>query len=208
MALLALMTAISLGASFVVNGKSEELRVVEKQLADERAKLTALSSTVAQRRVSPALATELASAKAMLSAHQDVLLVLESRKWGNRQGFSGFMSAFARQSQSDPWLTGFLITVGGDEIEIHGRLLDPARLPAYVQRLSTEPVFHGRRFAALEMRDVDPGDKKTDPPAMARVSEIGVAQHGEAKLPRYVEFVLRSENAVTLNAAARTGDKP
>ena len=60
LALLALMTAISLGASFVVNGKSEELRVVEKQLADERAKLTALSSTVAQRRVSPALATELA----------------------------------------------------------------------------------------------------------------------------------------------------
>jgi len=159
--------------------------------------------------VSPALAAELASAIAMLSAHEDVLLVLKSRKWGNTKGFSGFMSAFARQAQGDPWLTGFLITVGGDEIEIHGRLLDPARLPAYVQRLSTEPVFHRRRFAALEMRDVDPGEKKTDWPAMARVSETGVAQQGGVpKLSRYVEFVLRSENALDLNAAARPREKP
>ena len=208
LALLALMAAISLWASFAANRKTEELLVVQQQLAEEKSTFAALNSKISQRRVSPALATELASAKAMLSAHEDVLLVLESRKWGNTKGFSGFMSAFARQSQSDPWLTGFLITVGGDEIEIHGRLLDPARLPAYVQRLSSEPVFHGRRFAALEMRDVAPGDQKTDSPAMAKVSETGAGQQGGAKLSHYVEFVLRSEHTLGLNAAARPGERP
>jgi hypothetical protein len=89
---------------------------------------------------------------------REVIEVLDSGMLGNTDGFSGLMTGFARQSQTDLWLTGFRVT-GNGEIEIQGRLLDPAKLPVYVQRLSSEPVFQGRHFAALEMRGVDPEEQ-------------------------------------------------
>jgi hypothetical protein len=169
--------------------------------------LTALSKVVAQRQVSPALASELEIAKATLAVRSDVIAVLDSGKLGNTSGFSALMSGFARQSQSDLWLTGFLVTAGGAEIEIRGRLLDPSRLPAYVQRLRSEPVFQGRRFAALEMRGVDPDEQNTEPPGTAKVSAKVVPSQSVPSAPRFVEFVLRSENVDAVDASTRIGVK-
>jgi hypothetical protein len=204
--LLVAMTALSLWTRLEADRKTEAALVSQKQLAGEQEKLAALTGTIAQRRVSPALAAELESAKAVLEARKDVMVVLGSGKLGNTSGFSAIMSGFARQSQSDLWLTGFQVTTGGQEIEIRGRLLDPAKLPAYVQRLSSEPVFQGRRFAALEMRGVDPDDPKTDQPGVARVADAA-SQQAVARLPRFVEFILRSENVGHVDVATRGGVK-
>lgn len=124
--------------------------------------------------------------QALLAARQEVMDVLDSGKAGSSSGFSGFMVGFARQIQADLWLTGFSISAGGEEIEIRGRLLDPAKLPGYVQRLSGEPVFHGRRFAALDMHSVEP---VTPVPEVAGAAAPPLR---EAVMPRFVEFVLRS----------------
>ena len=116
------------------------------------------------------------------------------------------MAGFARQTQPDLWLTGFAVTDGGEGIEIRGRLLDPAKLPVYMQRLRSEPVFAGRRFAALEMKGVDPVEPKdvaVNSPAAAGES-LSVP---ELKLPRFVEFVLRSEKMIGADTAQDAGVK-
>ncbi|MBL0167488.1 MAG: hypothetical protein IPP85_10220 [Propionivibrio sp.] len=207
LALLLLMTTLALWARFDAQRKSAAAAVSQKQLADEQERLTALSKMVAQRQVSPALASELENAKATLAVRSDVIAVLDSGKLGNTSGFSALMSGFARQSQTDLWLTGFLMTAGGSEIEIRGRLLDPSRLPAYVQRLRSEPVFQGRRFAALEMRGVDPDEQNTPPPGTEKVSATGVPPQSVPGVPRFVEFVLRSENVEVADAGTRSGVK-
>ncbi len=193
--LLLLMTVLALWTRDDAERKSQAAAVSAKQLVEQQEKLVALSKTLAQRRVSPALLAEQESARAMLSIRQEVVAILDSGSLGNTSGFSALMSGFARQSQSDLWLTGFQVSKGGEEIEIRGRLLDPARLPAYVLHLSREPVFRGRRFAALEMRGVDPEEPKAGQPSAPG-------------LPRYVEFSLRSENAGGLDAAAQAGANP
>ena len=205
-ALLVLMTALAFYTRFEAGQHAEAAAVSRKQLADEQERLTALSKIVAERRVSPALAAEAESAKAMLAARKEIVTVLDSGQLGNTSGFSAFMSGFARQAQNDLWLTGFKIGAGGEEIEIRGRLLDPARLPAYVQGLSGAPVFQGRRFAALEMRGIDPDDQKTEP--FPGAVKGAVADEPGPKLPRFVEFVLRSENIDGPGAAARGGVRP
>jgi len=138
----------------------------------------------------------------------EVMALLESGKLGNTTGFSSFMTGFARQVQADLWLTGFRVTTGGDEIEIRGRLIDPTRLPAYVQRLSTEPVFQGRRFATLEMQGVDPDEPNADQSAAPKAGDKGSASLSEGRLPRFVEFVLRSENIASEDVAPAAGVKP
>ena len=70
-------------------------------------------------------------------------------------------------------------------IEIRGRLTDPALLPVYIGRLNAEPAFAGRRFAALDMKGVEPAPASAETPAAPPARA--------AVLPRHTEFVLRTE---------------
>jgi hypothetical protein len=197
--LLALLSALGVYARLAADRRGAELSALQSELRTEQERVTALTKAAAERRVAPALAGELANSRALLETRQEVMDVLASGQLGKADGFSGVMFGFARQAQSDVWLTGFSVAGGGEEIEIRGRLLDPAKLPGYVQRLSGEPVFHGRRFAALDMRSVEPEAAKAD--AGAAVPPTS------ATLPRYVEFVLRSANAPK-EADSTAGAKP
>ena len=209
MATLLVLALLTGGALWVRSGaqsKAEALALLQKQLASEQAQLAELSKSIAGRRVSSVLAAELETARAALALRNEVVAVLDSGSLGNTSGFSAIMQGFARRSQPDLWLTGFSVSSGGEEIEIRGRLLDPARLPAYMQGLRSEPVFAGRRFAALEMKGVDPLEPKAESaassPAPAADSSVE-----EAKLPRFVEFVLRSEKVAGADAAENSGVK-
>jgi hypothetical protein len=76
-----------------------------------------------------------------------------------------------------------------------------------VQRLSSEPVFKGRRFAALEMRDVEPEEQKPDSAGAVKAGTPGTQILPTPRLPRYVEFALRSENGGGTEAALHAGAK-
>ena len=183
--------------------KTQAAEALQVQVVEAQARLTEAATAVAQRRVTPALANEIDVAKMMLGARREVMAVLESGPLGNATGFSGVMTGFAHLAQNDLWLTGFALNDGGENIEVRGRLLNPAKLPPYLQRLSEEPVFAGRRFAALEMRDVRPEaivvEANAPPPLEAPQS-----------LPAFTEFVLRSEKTATasLTASPTSGANP
>ena len=210
--LFALITAVAMWARFEANQKTEVATASQKLLADEQERLAAVTKLVAERKVSPALIAELENTRALLSARKEVMDALGTGKLGNNTGFSAIMTGFARQSQGDLWLTGFQVT-GGGAIEIRGRLLDPEKLPAYVQSLRKEQVFQGSRFAALEMKGIDPEEIKPDPAITAKAADnaanTGAQPVLAAKLPRFIEFVLRSESVGDADAwAKRVGVTP
>lgn len=193
--LLVLLSAFGAYAWISADRRSAELIAVQAEVQAEQERTTALAKAAAERRVTAALAGELARARLQLETRQEVMDVLASGRIGNVEGFSGVMFGFARQAQADVWLTSFSVTGGGEEIEIRGRLLDPAKLPGYVQRLSGESVFHGRRFATLDMRSVEPEAPKADAAAGQPLAPGVFPQ-------RYVEFVLRSANAADSTGGA------
>lgn len=189
--LVGLMVAWGAWVRIEAQGKTAAALQSQQAVSQTQEKLVALTREVGERKVSSSLASEIDSVRALLAVREEVMTVLGAGALGNTTGFSGFMAGFARQAQNDLWLTGFRISEGGAEIEIRGRMLDPARLPAYVQRLGEEKVFAGRRFAALEMRGVEP-EKAAD--AAAAGGKVPPASTEPAV--RYVEFRLRSENAL------------
>ena len=71
-------------------------------------------------------------------------------------------------------------------------MLDAARLPAYVQRLSAEPAFQGRRFAALTLQRQTPEAEGTALAAPVPAGANATAANAPAG-PRFIDFVLRSE---------------
>lgn len=205
---LVVMAALSIWTHMEASRVSEDAASIQKALTGAQEKLTTLSKQTAERKVSPALANERDSIKSVLAQQREIMNVLESGALGRTTGFATVMTGFARQTTHDLWLTGFSVTMGGDEIEIHGRTLDPSRLPIYVQSLSNENAFRGRRFAALEMHDVEPGilsanTASTGAPATGQTG----TQAPSTDLPRFVEFALRSANIVVTDVA-RGGVKP
>jgi len=200
--LLVSMTVTSWWTRVQAERQVQSASVVQAQATEAQTRLTELARVVAERKTSPALAAEIEVAKMMLRVREEVLDVLDSDPLGNTAGFSGVMTGFARQAQSDLWLTGFSLTAGGESIEIRGRLLDAAKLPPYVQKLSLEPIFQGRRFAALEMQDGgEPGSGASAagtavrPPVTTPQGSVAEGSLSAASLPHFTEFVLRSEKA-------------
>lgn len=207
LAVLVLTVGAAVWTGLDASRKAEAAAAAQKQLADEQQRLAELAKAMGERKVSPAVAAELENSRAAVGLREEILSVLETRPLAVEGRFSAAMAAFARQAQPDLWLTGFDISAGGDEIEVRGRMLDSAKLPAYVQALGREPAFQGRRFAALEMRGVEPDDPKT-------ARDTANTQAGSPKgdgmaagpAPRYIEFVLRSEKA-RAEAAKNDGRK-
>lgn len=167
------------GEEATLNGQAQNLQQ----------QVQSLGRLLGNRQPNAALPPEIEAEKAALTERQQVLAFVAQGDAAGRSGYAEILRGFARQRVEGSWLTGFALSRDG--IEIRGRLLDPALLPTYINRLNGDPVFAGRRFGALEMKGVDP---VADPPANA-----GPATGSEpaAKAPgiRYTEFVLRSEPA-------------
>lgn len=172
---------------------------VAAQLNAAQERLQAAAKAVGARSGDPALVGEAERLRVALQLRREALQLLQAGDIGDTAGFSAIMTGLARQSMEGLWLTGF--AAGGGELEIRGRMLDPALLPAYIKRLNGEPAFQGRRFAELEMKGVAPGPVEANPPAAAAPAAPAAPAASPAPaapLPHYTEFALRTVGAAGL----------
>jgi Tfp pilus assembly protein PilN len=188
---LAVAVGLAIWAKERADQKSGEAGRLQAQLSEQEEQLAVLAKAVSEQRVSLALVTELNDARDVLATRTAVVEQLESGQQGNATGFSEIFAGFARQAlaSSKLWLTGFSVARGGETIDIYGRTHDASVLPAYVQRLRSEPAFAGRRFSGLEMLD---RDIKSESAASGKAG----SRENLAAPPRFVEFTLRAEGAV------------
>jgi len=173
--------------------RGNEVRELDLRLKKVRDESAAISAELAARGKSAELERRLQQVEAAAAAREQVAASLAQGAGGPDSGFSEFMRAFARQTLSGVWLTGFSIAADGGEMTISGRALNPDLVPAYIARLNREPLLQGRRFAQFAVRQ----------PAGEAVP---VAAEGQAKAggqrPAFHEFMLVSPVA---GAAQRGG---
>jgi hypothetical protein len=178
---LILVVLLSLfGASRAASLKTQEGET-RNQLAAVQQQVQALGQSLAARQADTNLERQLAAARLAVTQRQEVIAVIAQGDLTQGNAYSGLLHGFSRQTTDGVWLLGF--GFADKDIEIRGRLLDPALLPTYINRLNNEPAFAGRRFAALDMKGFDPADeKRTD-----------AAPQAKPRAPaRYTEFALRT----------------
>ena len=165
-----------------------------RQLKAQREQVARLTQEFSPQGRSKMLADELARATARLKQREELLSVLRTGGLGNTDGFARYLGAFARQSMSGVWLTGF--SIGGDEsvLLVNGRVLHPDLVPAYIRALNREDVMRGRRVSELRLTAREERDA---PGTAAPGAGATVAPAGPPR--RYVEFNL---TAVRGSAAA------
>ena len=209
LAVLALVAGAAIWAHARSSAREAVAAELQAQVSERQTQVDTRTKAVAEQKVSPEMVAALADAREALAARTAAFDVLNSGRSLNTAGFSAIFKGFAQQAPENPrlWLTSFSVRHGGEAIEIRGRALDAAALPAYVQGLRRQPAFEGRRFAGLEMSDRS--FKEVEVPGQAAVtkpqSPAGVSGNTE---PGVVEFVLRSEAALdggTSGTAERSG---
>lgn len=134
-------------------------RQYSEQVAAQREQFVAIARRAPQSR-SQALESEVARLEAEVRARRELIASLGSGELGNVAGFSGFMAAFGRQATPGLWLTGFTIAEAGNELQLRGRALRPELVPAYLRKLSEEPVMRGRSVTEMRLSAPKPDQQK------------------------------------------------
>lgn len=177
------ITALAVyGERQVATLEREAARGAER-LAQKQASLASVTTEFAPRKKSAELAAELAQAEAQLAALERISGVLERGELGDTGGYSEYLRALARQSVDGLWLTGLSINGAGSEIGIRGRALDPAQVPGYIGRLTTETSLRGKSFASLRIDEAAP------------ISQAGADGKMATVAAPYVEFILQARGA-------------
>jgi len=77
----------------------------------------------------------------------------------SNSGFSGLLAALGKTLVSGMWFTAIHFDDGGENVALKGESRTPDLLPAYLQQLSEQPAFSGRRFSVLRMQQHQDAEK-------------------------------------------------
>lgn len=153
------------------------------------ARLEKLREQYPPREESPLLKRELARRGAELARARELAGTLAGDAFGNTTGLSPYLAGLARRHVDGTWLTRIDIAHGGNAIGVAGRALRPELVPAYLRRLSAEPVFAGKTFSQLRLLQPSPADATAQSP----LPTAATAGDGFAG----VEFLIETEGLAT-----------
>lgn len=159
--------SIGVGLSLWASHATTRAQQVEAELAQ-------LQRSVAEPQASN-VTRELEELQRKEAVQTQLRQVLQGNMSATSLGYSDLLISLGRQTQPGLWITGLKVRGDGRDLELSGRMTNPALLPAYLRRLEREDRFKSRRFAQIEMRDT--------------VAEEGAAPSG------ITEFTLRGRDA-------------
>lgn len=126
---------------------TEKEREVERLRQEE----AALQAKVAGTKPDPVLARRLEELHLLDERQKRILAHLGKEIEDRSNTPPEIFAALSRRTHDKVWLTAVAFEPASGHVSIRGRTLAPASLPAYIAELEKEPVFQGRRFAALEL---------------------------------------------------------
>jgi type II secretory pathway pseudopilin PulG len=160
-----------------------EAASVGAQSAGLQQQLVSLGQSLGQRKADANLPEKISVEKTGIADRKEVMTFIGIGQPTRVPEYSKVLKGLAEQRVEGVWLTGFRLVPSA--IELRGRLLDPALLPVYINRLNADTVFFGRRFSALEMKGVDPAAEKSLDSKLETKPVVG---------RRYTEFVLHTDS--------------
>ncbi|MBI3898098.1 MAG: fimbrial assembly protein [Gammaproteobacteria bacterium] len=134
-----------------VSGLRDDMQQTEKQWLASTKRLDDAVKQFGPGAKSQVLEDEVTKLERQLTARLRIRELLTHGMFSNTTGYSSYFLAFARQHVSGISLTEFAIVGAGEDMQLQGRTADPAQVPRYLQRLSTESVMAGHEFQVFVM---------------------------------------------------------
>jgi hypothetical protein len=118
---------------------------------NNRAVLSQLQANEATHSASADLIARVAQRQLDLAARRALHAALSAKSLGNTTGFSPLLTGLAEHKPESVWLRSILFAAGGRLLDLQGSALDPAAIPAYLQRFSADRALAGRQVQRLEI---------------------------------------------------------
>jgi len=139
-------------SAYQMSEMKQQLEDANKKLATEQARLVEITAEFLRQRSGLTLEQELKKIEAEVAAQREIITTMKSGVIGNTKGYSEYMQAFARQTLSGLWLTGFRIEGDAKQMNISGAALSPELVPGYIIRLNNEKAMRGKTFTSLQIQ--------------------------------------------------------
>jgi len=114
-----------------------------------------MASQVQARQPDSDLEASLARVTETITRRQRLLEQVEGLATHNHGGFSGRLSALARQVPEDLWLTSVRLQSLPSTMRLEGRTRAADLVPSYLARLGEEPAFIGETFSDFRLQRPD-----------------------------------------------------
>lgn len=145
-------------------------------------------AAVLKRGPDKALGDEIARLEAALNVRQQIIARFQGVGIGNKEGFSRYLEAFARQRTPGVWLTGMSLSGADGDIFIRGRAQSADLLPAFVVALNREEALRGKAVRELQLEERTEARQPRD---AARPADAGAVRAPQAPTNvRFIEFSL------------------
>jgi Tfp pilus assembly protein PilN len=168
------MTMLQVGVFFLLvfaglyAYEANQIKPYKKQLASIANELSQLNvqvdalSSLKKRDKSKLLEREIAKLSKELKQRERISKILNNRSFGNSQGFSSYLEAFARGHVEGTWLTSIDIKQGGAFLGLKGKTLSSELVPVYIQNLAEEKSLDGFVFNVMELARVETEERKSE----------------------------------------------
>ena len=141
--------------AFQLQPVRKELDNTNNEIRELAAKIENIESQFPSRSKSLLLESEIAKINKELANRKKIQSVLQQNTFGNSNGFSGYLEAFARRHVQGTWLTMVKISEGGQFLGLKGKTLSSSLVPVYIGQLANEELLAGRSFNVMEMSRSD-----------------------------------------------------
>lgn len=153
---LALLVAIALvGVMAVGHWQNQQLEQqvdrLERQNHSLEQAVASMAAQVQARQPDPELDAALERVTETIARRQRLLDRVEGLTANNHSGFSGRMSALARQIPADLWLTTVRLQSVPATMSLEGKTRAADLVPHYLERLGDEPAFVGETFSGFRL---------------------------------------------------------
>lgn len=175
--------ALSLYARHSVSQLEQQATLTGERLTKTKLRQAQALTEFAPRAKNPEIQQRIDAAQASLRSLHEIELILKSGQLGDTQGYAEYLRALARQSSGELWLTGLSISGAGSQVGLRGRALTADAVPAYINRLTREPVLRGKTFGSLQIsrpQAADPAAKPDSAPVDAPFIEFSLQAEGGA----------------------------
>ncbi len=136
---------------------AQPLQAMRAQRVDAAAQVKTVRDTLVaagkevQKTSNKALEDQVARAEAQLKGRQELVGRLQTGEIGNRDGYSKYLLALARQHLDGVWLTNIDISGPSDEFSVRGRTQRASQVSDYIKMLKNEEGFRGKPISTLSL---------------------------------------------------------
>lgn len=150
------MIAYSASLQIEINRAASTSQALKQQQQSVTAQLNAANAELTKLLADTRLDDEISDITGEIRARNRVIEFVESSRFGNGQGFSGYLVSLANLHMDDVWLNE--IKLSADYMRIQGSSLKENLVPDYFEQFKHEAMFSGNRFEVFQIHR----DAKTD----------------------------------------------